>query len=79
MRVISRPEDKLKELTLNLALHCLSFDFIGTTPDESASDLFTVQAPSSWRNILYEPSTLRLFIDTYAATRPPLSPIVRYT
>lgn len=66
-------EEKLKELALSLSLRCLSFDFIGTTPDESASDVYTVQAPSSWRTVLYEPATLRLFVDSYCASRPPVS------
>jgi len=66
-------EMKLKELALNLVLRCLSFDFIGTTPDESVSDVYTVQAPSSWRAVLYDPGTLRLLIEAYSTSRPPVS------
>lgn len=75
--ISARTEEKLKELALSLSLRCLSFDFIGTTPDESASDVYTVQAPSSWRTVLYEPATLRLFVDSYCASRPPVSTNVR--
>ena len=34
---------KIGELALKLATKCLSFDFIGTNPDESAEDIGTVQ------------------------------------
>jgi hypothetical protein len=32
-----------------------------------------VQVPSTWRSIIEEPSTLQLFLDFYAASKPPLS------
>lgn len=34
---------------LKLVLNCLSFDFIGSSADESADDLCTVQIPTTWR------------------------------
>ncbi|KFM69941.1 Exportin-7, partial [Stegodyphus mimosarum] len=34
---------------LRLAYNCISFDFIGTSPDESSDDLCTVQIPTTWR------------------------------
>ena len=34
---------------LQLTCNCLSFDFIGTSMDESSDDLGTVQIPTSWR------------------------------
>ncbi|EPY73317.1 hypothetical protein CB1_016033001 [Camelus ferus] len=34
---------------LKLVLSCLSFDFIGSSADESADDLCTVQIPTTWR------------------------------
>lgn len=33
----------LQELALSLALKCLSFDFVGTTIDESSEEFGTVQ------------------------------------
>lgn len=36
----------LKELTLSLALKCLSFDFIGTSVDESSEEFGTLQVIS---------------------------------
>ena len=34
---------------LQLTCSCLSFDFIGTSMDESSDDLGTVQIPTNWR------------------------------
>lgn len=39
----NRADDKLKEQGLNLALSCLSFDFVGTCLDDSAEDMSTIQ------------------------------------
>ena len=36
--------------TLQLAHNCLTFDFIGTSLDETSDDLSTVQIPTSWRS-----------------------------
>lgn len=37
---------RLQELALSLSLKCLSFDFVGTTIDESAEEFGTVQVMS---------------------------------
>ncbi|GBG80488.1 hypothetical protein CBR_g30950 [Chara braunii] len=66
-------EDKLREQAIELALKCLSFDFVGTSLDEGSEDLGTIQIPSSWRPLLEDTSTMQLFFDYYAATNPPLS------
>lgn len=66
-------DKRLKDQALSLALKCLSFDFVGTSLDESSEDLGTVQIPSSWRPILEDTSTLQLFFDYYAITKAPLS------
>ncbi|PSC72660.1 exportin-7 isoform X2 isoform A [Micractinium conductrix] len=66
-------DEKLKEQAVQLALQCLSFDFVGTCLDESSEDLGTIQVPSAWRPSVEDPSTLQLFIDFYIATQPPLS------
>jgi hypothetical protein len=39
-------DEKLKEQAVQLALQCLSFDFVGTCLDESSEDLGTIQVPS---------------------------------
>jgi exportin-7 len=52
---------------------CLNFDFIGTNPDESADDVGTIQAPTSWRPLISDPATTDLLFDFYANTEPPQS------
>ncbi|XP_044512418.1 exportin-7-like isoform X3 [Mangifera indica] len=64
---------QLQELALSLSLKCLSFDFVGTSIDESSEEFGTVQIPSSWRPVLEDPSTLQIFFDYYAITEAPLS------
>ncbi|KAH7288361.1 hypothetical protein KP509_31G023600 [Ceratopteris richardii] len=64
---------RLKEQAINLALKCLSYDFVGTTLDESSEDIGTIQIPSAWRPVLEDTSTIQLFFDYYATTKPPLS------
>ncbi|PWA74654.1 ARM repeat superfamily protein [Artemisia annua] len=64
---------RLQELALSLALKCLSYDFVGTSIDESSEEFGTVQVSSSWKPVLEDPSTLQIFFDYYAITKPPLS------
>lgn len=46
---------KLQELALSLALKCLSFDFVGTTVDESSEEFGAVQV-----RILFKTHTIIL-------------------
>ena len=69
----SAQEAILGEQSLALTVRCLSFDFIGTNPDESTEDVGTIQAPSSWRSVLQDPQTMDLLFDFYAKTAPPRS------
>ncbi|XWS57087.1 hypothetical protein CRYUN_Cryun09bG0141600 [Craigia yunnanensis] len=64
---------RLQELPLSLALKCLSFDFVGTSIDESSEEFGTVQIPLSWRPVLENSSTLQIFFDYYSITKAPLS------
>jgi exportin-7 len=64
---------RLQELALSLALKCLSYDFVGTSIDESSEEFGTVQIPSGWKPVLEDPSTMQIFFDYYAITKPPLS------
>ncbi|KAA3481473.1 exportin-7 isoform X1 [Gossypium australe] len=64
---------RLQELALSLAHKCLSFDFVGTSIDESSEEFGTVQIPSSWRPLLEDSSTLQIFFDYYSITKAPLS------
>ncbi|VVC45633.1 Hypothetical protein CINCED_3A018331 [Cinara cedri] len=58
---------------LQLAQNCLTYDFIGTTCDESSDDICTVQIPTGWRPAFLEQSTLTLFFDLYHSLPPSLS------
>ncbi|KAG8202063.1 hypothetical protein JTE90_010427 [Oedothorax gibbosus] len=58
---------------LRLAYNCISFDFIGTSPDESSDDLFTVQIPTSWRPAFLDFNSLQLFFDLYHCLTPEVS------
>ena len=58
---------------VSLALHCLSFDFVGTCLDESSEEVGTIQVPSAWRPAIVKPSTPLLFLDVYARSSPPQS------
>eukprot|EP00242_Pyramimonas_sp_CCMP2087_P001295 CAMPEP_0198228690 /NCGR_PEP_ID=MMETSP1445-20131203/113729_1 /TAXON_ID=36898 /ORGANISM="Pyramimonas sp., Strain CCMP2087" /LENGTH=1057 /DNA_ID=CAMNT_0043909107 /DNA_START=452 /DNA_END=3625 /DNA_ORIENTATION=+ len=61
------------EQAILLSLKCLSFDFVGTSLDESTEDPGNIQVPSSWRPLIEDPATMQLFLDVYATTKPPLS------
>uniref|UniRef100_T1JH36 Gamma-tubulin complex component 2 n=1 Tax=Strigamia maritima TaxID=126957 RepID=T1JH36_STRMM len=60
---------------LRLAHNCLTFDFIGTSTDESSDDLCTVQIPTNWRPAFLDFNTLQLFFDLYASLPSSLSPL----
>lgn len=60
---------------LRLAHNCLTFDFIGTSTDESSDDLCTVQIPTSWRPAFLDFATLKLFFDLYHSLPGTLSPL----
>ena len=64
---------KLSNLALSLATNNLSFDFIGTNPEESSEDVGTVQVPSSWRPMVQDTTTMTLFFEFYEISQPPNS------
>lgn len=68
--------NKLKEHTMNLIKACLVFDFIGSSIDEFVDDIGTVQVPTSWRTIFEDPTTVKLFWDSYMSFSPPHSGLV---
>lgn len=73
MNATPEQENKAGEQALDLAIKCLSFDFIGTNPDESSEDIGALQVPSSWRVVIQEPSTMQLLFDVYNAMPSPIS------
>lgn len=66
-------ERKISHLALSLSVACLTFDFIGTNPEESSEDVGTVQVPSSWRPIVQDTQTMQLLFDVYNSSEPPRS------
>jgi exportin-7 len=58
---------------LELSVACLSFDFVGTSVEDWAEDVATLQIPAQWRSCLEDLSTLHLYTDYYFASTPPLS------
>lgn len=71
--IIEEQSKKLTTQALHITTACLSYDFIGTNPEESPEDVGTVQVPSSWRPIVQDTSHLQLFFDFYFNTVPPTS------
>jgi len=57
-------EHRLLKQVLQLASHCLSFDFMGTIPDETSDDQSTIMVPHSW-NMLREDCIPKLFFDLF--------------
>lgn len=66
-------EVRLSSLALKLANSCLSFDFIGTNPEESSEDVGTIQVPSGWRPVVQDSTTMQIFFDIYRSSAPPRS------
>ncbi|EQC37130.1 hypothetical protein SDRG_05357 [Saprolegnia diclina VS20] len=67
-------ENRMADYALGLAIKCLSFDFIGINPDESAEDAGALQVPTTWRAIIQEPETMSLLFDFYHTTSTAASP-----
>lgn len=63
-------ESALNMHTLQLAKLCLTFDFIGTCPEESTEDTTSVQVPASWRQVIQDPATLQLLFDVHSRGEP---------
>lgn len=59
--------DKLRSSSLQLAIACLSFDFVGSSMDESNEDIGTLHPPSAWHAVVEEPNTFKIFVDVYKA------------
>eukprot|EP01129_Flabellula_baltica_P013253 TRINITY_DN6120_c0_g1_i2.p1 TRINITY_DN6120_c0_g1~~TRINITY_DN6120_c0_g1_i2.p1 ORF type:complete len:366 (-),score=84.32 TRINITY_DN6120_c0_g1_i2:68-1165(-) len=63
----------LLDATIDLANEVLSFDFIGTAIDSSFDHLGVIHIPSSWSEIIQNPSTLGVFFSLYGKVPAPLS------
>ena len=54
--------------TLTLLQQVFSFDFVGTSPDESNDDLGIIHIPASWSKVFEDPTTLRTLTEFYNIT-----------
>ncbi|XP_033633482.1 exportin-7-like isoform X2 [Asterias rubens] len=60
---------------LRLTQNCLTFDFIGTSTDESTDDNCTVQIPTGWRTAFLDFTTVDLFFELYKSLPSVLAPL----
>ncbi|CAH9069015.1 unnamed protein product [Cuscuta epithymum] len=56
---------KLQGLAIALSLKCLSYDFMGITVDETSEDLSNIQIPAAWKQVIEDPSTVKIFFEYY--------------
>merc|ERR1712190_641015 len=56
---------RLLKQVLQLSCNCLSFDFMGTIPDETSDEQSTVMVPHSW-NMLRDEGIPKLFFDLFS-------------
>jgi len=59
-----RMEDRILHHSLTLLVGCLSFDFVGTSPEDD-SDPTALQVPGTWRDRIQNGATLRLLFNLY--------------
>ncbi|KAM8718287.1 hypothetical protein ACLKA7_000989 [Drosophila subpalustris] len=65
LNFLDESQQALISQVLRLTKNCLSFDFIGSSTDESADDMNNVQIPTAWRPAFLDSNTLKLFFDLY--------------
>lgn len=58
-------ERRLSKQVLNLSCNCLSFDFMGTIPDDTSDEQGTVMVPHSW-SMLRDDGIPKLFFDMFS-------------
>ncbi|CAO3610792.1 unnamed protein product [Mucor hiemalis] len=58
-------ENRTRDVTLDLLLKCLSFDFAGTSVDESGEDTGMVQIPASWKSMYERDDFVPTFFKAY--------------
>ncbi|XP_055389487.1 ran-binding protein 16 isoform X2 [Condylostylus longicornis] len=65
LNFMDEAQQSLISHVLRLTKNCLSFDFIGSSTDESTDDMSSVQIPANWRPAFLDSNTLKLFFDLY--------------
>eukprot|EP01127_Copromyxa_protea_P017596 TRINITY_DN5388_c0_g1_i1.p1 TRINITY_DN5388_c0_g1~~TRINITY_DN5388_c0_g1_i1.p1 ORF type:complete len:1092 (-),score=154.28 TRINITY_DN5388_c0_g1_i1:102-3377(-) len=68
-----RQQDILVQETLKLLLQVLSFDFIGTEPDESSDNIPIIHVPTTWQSIFDSRDSLQILFLCYEKFGPPHS------
>ncbi|OZJ04255.1 hypothetical protein BZG36_02466 [Bifiguratus adelaidae] len=69
----SAQESRLREATLLLLRNCLTFDFNGTTPDESGDDVGSIQVPGAWKRVFEDGVLTKALFSAYAQFPSPHS------
>ncbi|GJJ68840.1 exportin-7 [Entomortierella parvispora] len=64
---------KLNIAILSLIKTCLSFDFIGTSYEETSDDVGSIQVPALWRSVFEEPGYLDLLWGCWKSFSSPAS------
>jgi len=70
---------QITELGLKVLVNSLSFDFIGTNPDESAYEVGTIQIPKAWEaHFMPDQGTMPMLFELYMSDRiePPQGMLV---
>eukprot|EP00439_Symbiodinium_sp_Y106_P052608 s3598_g7.t1 len=70
-------ERRLSKQVLNLSCNCLSFDFMGTIPDDTSDEQGTVMVPHSW-SMLRDDGIPKLFFDMYSRSHGGLVRLQEY-
>ncbi len=58
---------RVRQHGIELALACLSFDFVGGSLDESNEEIGTIHIPVGWHTVIEDGNTFKLFLDCYKA------------
>jgi hypothetical protein len=58
-------ETLLLKQTLELLKQCLEYDFVGSRVDETSEDIGSIQIPSTWRDLVQSPHTIRLLFGLF--------------
>lgn len=72
-QIAADQDAKLREQCLKLTLACLSYDFFGTSSDETTEDVGTVQVPTNWRPLIEDQSTMATLLQAYNTSAAPRS------
>lgn len=65
MNFMEEGQQTLISHVLCLTKNCLSFDFMGSSTDESSDDMNSIQIPVNWRPAFLDSNTIKLFFDLY--------------